>query len=180
LFTVIDVETTGAVHKYGKITEIAIYVHNGQQITDSFVSLVNPGIDIPVSITRLTGITNKMVADAPRFFEIARKIVEITSGRIFVAHHVNFDYQFIREEFARLGYHFNRKKICTVQLARKLMPGFSSYSLGKLCDELGILIEGRHRASGDALATVRLFEQLLAKNQETGMIPGLGRTGNLF
>jgi DNA polymerase III subunit epsilon len=180
LFTVIDVETTGAVHKYGKITEIAIYVHDGQEITDSFVTLVNPEIDIPLYITRLTGITNEMVSEAPRFYEIARKIVEITTGRIFVAHNVNFDYQFIREEFLRLGYEFNRKKICTVRLSRRLLPGHSSYSLGKLCDDLGISIEGRHRASGDALATVRLFEKLLSKNQETGMIPKLNRTGNLF
>jgi DNA polymerase III subunit epsilon len=180
LYTVIDVETTGTVHKYGKITEIAIYVYNGKQITDSFVSLVNPEVDIPIAITRLTGITNEMVSGAPRFYEIARKIAEITTGRIFVAHNVNFDYKFIQEEYARLGYHFNRKKICTVQLARKLLPGLRSYSLGKLCDELGIPVEGRHRASGDAMATVLLLDRLLARNCEKSMIPQLGKTGNLF
>jgi DNA polymerase III subunit epsilon len=180
MFTIIDVETTGTVHKYGKITEIALYVHNGQRITDSFTTLVNPEIDIPIYITRLTGISNKMVADAPRFFEIAKKIVELTTGRIFVAHNANFDYQFIREEFSQLGYEFLRKKLCTVQLSRKFFPGRTSYSLGKLCADMGIKIENRHRAAGDALATVKLFEKLLAKNLETGKIPGLGKTPDLF
>jgi len=131
LFTIIDTETTGTVHKYGKITEIAIYVYDGERITDQFVSLVNPEMDIPISITRITGITNEMVSTAPRFYEIAGKIAEITDGRIFVAHNVNFDYCFIQEEFKRLGYDFIRKKVCTVQLSRKLLPGHTSYSLGK-------------------------------------------------
>lgn len=180
MFTIIDIETTGTVHKYGKITEIAIYVHNGERITDQFVTLINPEIDIPLYITRLTGITNQMVAGAPRFYEIARHIVELTAGRIFVAHNVNFDYNFIHEEFDRLGYTFYRKKLCTVQLSRRLFPGRPSYSLGKLCSDLGIEIEGRHRAAGDALATVKLFEKLLEKNGETGKIPKLGKTANLF
>jgi DNA polymerase-3 subunit epsilon len=180
LFTIIDIETTGAVHKYGKITEIALFMHNGERITDQFITLVNPEMDIPLSITRLTGITNRMVSDAPRFFEIARQIVEMTTGRIFVAHNVNFDYSFVREEFLRLGYPFERKKICTVQLARKLFPGHASYSLGRLCSDFGIVIEDRHRAAGDAMATVKLFEKLLQKNRETGMVPRIGKTGNLF
>ena len=180
MFAIIDVETTGTVYKYGKITEIAIYVHDGQRITNSLVSLINPEIDIPIYITRLTGISNKMVVNAPRFFEIAKNVVELTTGRIFVAHNVNFDYQFIREEFRQLGYEFQRKKLCTVQLSKKFFPGRTSYSLGKLCADLGIEIEGRHRAAGDALATVRLFEKLLARNLETGKIPGLGKTPDLF
>jgi len=180
LFTIIDIETTGTVHKYGKITEIAIYVFNGTDITDTFISLVNPEMDIPLPITRLTGITNEMVASAPRFYEIARHIVEMTSGRTFVAHNASFDYGFLREEFKQLGYDFTRKRICTVQLSRKLLPGYASYSLGNLCRELGITIEGRHRAAGDALATVRLFEKLMAIKKEKEMIPGLGKTASLF
>ena len=122
-------------------------------------------MDIPFYITKLTGINNKMVANAPKFYEVAKTIAELTSGRTFVAHNVKFDYGFVREEFARLGYNFNRKTICTVQLSRKLLPGHSSYSLGKLCCDLNIEIKERHRASGDALATVKLFEILLQKNQ---------------
>jgi len=165
LFTIIDIETTGSSYKFGCITEIAIIQHNGEEITNTFSTLINPGIDIPYPITRLTGINNEMVKNAPKFFEVARKIVEFTAGRTFVAHNVHFDYKFIKEEFNRLGYNFNRKTICTVQLSRKLLPGHPSYSLGKLCSELGIEIQDRHRATGDALATVKLFELLLEKNR---------------
>jgi DNA polymerase III subunit epsilon len=180
LYTVIDIETTGVVHKYGKITEIAIFVYNGQHITDQWVTLLNPEMDIPWPVTRLTGITNEMVAGAPRFFEVARKIVEMTAGRIFVAHNVMFDYRFIQEEFKRLGYDFDRKKICTVQLSRKLLPGKSSYGLGSLCREMEIEIEGRHRAAGDALATVKLFDKLLTIEKEKNRIPQKGKTAFLF
>lgn len=166
MFSIIDIETTGNSYKYGKITEIAIYQHNGQQITDSFTTLINPEIDIPFFITELTGIDNLMVKDAPRFYEVARKIVEMTQGRTFIAHNVSFDYKFIQQEFARLGYDYKRKTMCTVQLSRKLLPGHKSYSLGKICAELGIEINGRHRAAGDALATVKLFEILLEKHAE--------------
>lgn len=166
MFAIIDIETTGNSCKNGHITEIAIYQHNGYEITGEFSTLVNPEIDIPFYITKLTGIENKMVKDAPRFYEIARLIIELTAGRTFVAHNVQFDYQFIKEEFSRLAYTFNRKTLCTVQLARKFIPGHKSYSLGAICSDLGIVITERHRASGDALATVKLFELILAKNLE--------------
>jgi DNA polymerase-3 subunit epsilon len=165
LFTIIDIETTGNSSGNGKITEIAIYQHNGQNITDSFSTLINPEIDIPYFITKLTGINNEMVKNAPKFYEVARKIVELTAGRTFIAHNVHFDYSFVKEEFKRLGYNFNRKTLCTVQLSRKLLPGHKSYSLGRLCDDLGIEINGRHRAAGDAYATVKLFEILLERNK---------------
>ena len=165
MFAIIDIETTGNSYKYGKITEIAIYHHNGYEITDSFHTLIYPEMDIPYFITQLTGIDNQMVKNAPRFYEIAKKVVEMTNGRIFVAHNVQFDYKFVKEEFKRLEYDFNCKTMCTVKLARKLLPGHRSYSLGKLCADLGIAINGRHRAAGDALATVKLFEILLKKNK---------------
>ena len=165
MFAIIDIETTGNSYKYGKITEIAIFHHNGYEITDSFHSLIYPEMDIPFFITQLTGIDNQMVKGAPRFYEIAKKIVEMTMGRTFVAHNVQFDFKFIKEEFKRLGYDFNCKTMCTVKLAKKLLPGHKSYSLGKLCTDLGIEINGRHRAAGDALATVKLFEILLKKNE---------------
>ena len=131
MFSIIDIETTGNSYKDGKITEIAIIQHNGIEITDAFSTLVNPEVDIPYFITNLTGIDNEMVESAPKFYEIAKKIVEMTTGRIFVAHNVNFDYRFIKEEFNRLGYNYNCKTMCTVRLARKLLPGYRSYSLGK-------------------------------------------------
>lgn len=180
MFTVVDIETTGNLYKYGKITEIAIVSFNGTNITDTFQTLLNPEMDIPYRISQLTGITNRMVEDAPVFPMVARKIVEMTAGKIFVAHNVNFDYQFIREEFLRLGYSFDRKKLCTVQLARKLLPGHPSYSLGNICHDLGIVIEGRHRALGDALATTRLFQILLERNNDPDRISGKGKPQILF
>lgn len=168
MFSIIDIETTGNSYKFGKITEIAIYQHNGQEVTDSYSTLINPEMDIPYFITELTGIDNNMIKDAPKFYEVAKIIVEMTMGRTFVAHNASFDYKFIKEEFARLGYNYDRKTMCTVKLSRKLLPGHGSYSLGKLCADLGIEIDGRHRAAGDALATVKLFDILLKKNEMIG------------
>ena len=165
MFVIIDIETTGNKSKYSKITELAVCQHNGQNITNMYSTLINPGIDIPYYITKLTGIDNEMVKNAPKFHEVAKNIIDLTAGRVFVAHNVKFDYAFIKEEFNRLGYNFTRKTLCTVQLAKKLLPGHNSYSLGKLCSDIGIEINGRHRASGDALATVKLFEILLQKNE---------------
>lgn len=125
-------------------------------------------MDIPYFITELTGIDNDMVKNAPKFYEVAKTIVELTEGRTFVAHNVSFDYKFIKEEFNRLGYNYDRKTMCTIKLSRKLLPGHKSYSLGKLCSDIGIEINGRHRAAGDALATVQLFEILLKKNKLIG------------
>lgn len=158
MYTIIDVETTG---QGNKITEIAIFKYDGNQIIDEFTSLVNPESYIPDYITALTGIDNLMVAKAPIFSEVAEAILAITEGAIFVAHNVNFDYNVIRNEFKNIGIDFNRKKLCTVRLARQLIPGYKSYSLGRICQALNIDINGRHRARGDAEATVVLFERLL-------------------
>lgn len=166
MYAIVDIETTGGSANIEKITEIAIYLHDGQEITGEFVSLVNPERNIPYFITNLTGITNEMVEDAPRFYEIAKTIVELTEGRTFVAHNARFDYSFIRQEFKSLGFNFKRNILDTVALARKLFPGHRSYSLGNICKDLDILINGRHRAAGDALATVRLFEMLIKKDLE--------------
>lgn len=161
IYTIIDVETSGSKNK---ITEISIFKYDGTQVIDEFTSLVNPEVYIPDFITSLTGIDNATVADAPTFAEVANAILAITEGTTFVAHNVNFDYNVIRNEFKALGIEFNRKKLCTVRLSRKLLPGHKSYSLGKLCKSLNINIVDRHRARGDAEATVVLFEMLL--NQE--------------
>ena len=161
MYAVIDVETTGGSFTSERLTEIAVYIHDGDKIVDEFSTLINPEQPIPYMITRITGINNEMVADAPRFFEVAKRIVEMTEGATFVAHNASFDYNFIRHEFKRLGYNYRRPTICTVKMSRKLLPGMQSYSLGKLCNELGIKIVNRHRAAGDALATARLLELLL-------------------
>ena len=165
MYAIIDIETTGGSSRIEKITEIAIYLHDGNKITGEFVSLVNPERNIPYFITNLTGITNEMVEDAPRFYEIAKTIVELTEGRTFVAHNARFDYSFIREEFKSLGFNFKRNILDTVALSRKLFPGHRSYSLGNICNDLNININGRHRAAGDALATVKLFELTSGKRQ---------------
>jgi DNA polymerase-3 subunit epsilon len=166
MYAVVDIETTGGSARLERITEIAVYIHDGKRIVDEYSTLVNPERNIPYFITALTGISNEMVEDAPKFFEVAKKIVEITEGKVFVAHNARFDYSFIRQEFSMLGYNFKRPLLDTVSLSRKLLPGHKSYSLGNLCKDLDIEIRGRHRASGDALATVRLMELLLEKDRE--------------
>jgi len=167
LYAIIDIETTGGSPNNERITEIAILIHDGEKIVDEYSTLINPERNIPYFITNLTGITNEMVEGAPRFFEVAKKIVEMTEGRTFVAHNARFDYSFIREEFKALGYNFRRNILDTVSLCRRLIPGHRSYSLGNICEELGIRIDGRHRASGDALATSKLFDMLLKLDSES-------------
>ena len=162
IFSIIDVETTG--YPKNKITDISIFSTDGKSIIKEFHSLVNPLITIPRNITRLTGISNETVKDAPMFFEIAKEVLENTRESIFVAHNVNFDYNVIKNEYKELGYTFKRKKLCTVKLSRKIIPGHKSYSLGKLCSDLKIPIHGRHRAKGDAFATFKLFKLLFEKS----------------
>ncbi|MDE3741648.1 exonuclease domain-containing protein [Maribacter polysaccharolyticus] len=161
MYTIVDIETTGNGIKGNKITEISIFKYDGYEVVDEFTSLVNPECTIPYFITGLTGIDNDMVRDSPKLVEIADKILEITEETIFVAHSVAFDYNVIKNEFNSLGIDFVRKKLCTVRLSRKLIPGYNSYSLGKLCSSLNIPLTDRHRARGDALATTLLFQKLL-------------------
>jgi DNA polymerase-3 subunit epsilon len=170
MFAIIDIETCAGKYEFrkGRIIEICILVHDGLQVVETFTTLINPDCYISPFFSSLSGITNEMVANAPRFHEVAKKIIELTEGRIFVAHNVGFDYGFIREEFAAMGYKFKRETLCTVRLSRKLLPGKISYSLGKLCDSVKIEITARHRAEGDAVATAQLFDLLL---QLKGMDP---------
>ncbi|MGD1945343.1 MAG: exonuclease domain-containing protein [Croceivirga sp.] len=170
LYCIIDVETTGNGLKGNRVTEISIFKFDGQNIVDEFTSLVNPQCPIPNFITGLTGIDDETVRNAPTFHQIAQQIFEMTKDCVFVAHAVNFDYGVIKEEFRRMGIDFIRKKLCTVRLSRKLVPGLQSYSLGKLCSEVGIPITDRHRARGDAKATVILFKQLLQKPEAGSVI----------
>lgn len=165
-FAVIDIETTGGSAVTGKITEIAAYVLQNGELVDQMDVLVNPEQPIPFFITTLTGIDDKMVANSPKFYEIAKELLRVTEDCVFVAHNSNFDYGFIKEEYKQLGYDYDRKTLCTVKLSRKIIPGHASYSLGKLTDELGIQLNNRHRASGDALATVELFKLLIKTNPD--------------
>ena len=166
MYSIVDIETTGSRAIGNSITEIAILVHDGFNIVDEFHSLVNPGKPIPSFITSLTGINNAMVAAAPSFDEIADKIHGILSQTIFVAHNVEFDYSFVRNELKLSGYEWHAEKLCTVRMGRKFLPGYESYSLGRLCQNLGIDNDARHRAYGDAKATVEVFERILKNGGE--------------
>lgn len=164
LYAILDIETTGGKFNEEGITEIAIYKFDGHQIVDQFISLVNPERDIQPFVVNLTGINSNMLKNAPKFFEVAKRIVEITSDCVLVAHNANFDNRILTTEFRRLGFNFERKTLCTVELSKKLIPDLESYKLGRLCRTLGIPVSSRHRADGDAIATVQLFKLLLNKD----------------
>ncbi len=165
LFAIIDVETTGGRADRERITEIAIVLHDGYTVIDKFSTLLNPERSIPYNITKITGITDAMVANAPKFFEVAKQIVEFTENAVFVAHNVRFDYAFVQEEFKRLGFTYTRKQLCTVKLSRKTFPEIKSHALGNLITHWKIKVEDRHRALADALATAIVFEKILHKNR---------------
>jgi DNA polymerase III subunit epsilon len=161
MYAIVDIETTGGYAANNGITELAIVLHNGQQVEGKFHTLINPVQKIPRYISALTGITQDMVADAPLFQEVAANVCRLLEGRIFVAHNVNFDYSFLKHQLQLSGYDLTSRKLCTVRLGRSVFPGLPSYSLGNLCRHLDIPIHDRHRATGDANATVLLFEHML-------------------
>ena len=173
MYSILDVETTGGKFNEEGITEIAIYRFDGEKIVDQFVSLINPEIPIQPFVQQLTGINDKMLINAPKFYQIAKRILEITENSILVAHNSSFDYRMLKIEFERLGYQFNISQLCTVKLSKKLIPDLKSYKLGNLVKNLGIPISNRHRASGDALATVELFKLLLLKDNEKIIVNSL-------
>lgn len=170
MYAILDIETTGGKYNEEGITEIAIYKFDGLKVVDQFISLVNPEQAIQPFVVNLTGINNDMLRNAPKFYEVAKRIVEITADCILVAHNAKFDYRILRTEFRRLGFEYERKSLCTVELSKKLIPDLPSYSLGKLVRSLGIPLSDRHRASGDAQATVKLFKMLLAKDVEKDIL----------
>ncbi len=175
MYAIVDIETTGGYAANHRITEIAIYHHDGMQLTDTYQTLINPGREIPYYITGLTGITTEMVLDAPSFEEVAEDIFKRLDGKVFVAHNAHFDYSFLKKEFEQIGINFQSKKLCTVRLSRKIIPGLRSYSLGSLSESLGIQIPDRHRASGDAAATVKIFDLLLRRDNDSYIIKALKR-----
>jgi len=170
MYAVLDIETTGGKYNEEGITEIAIHRFDGHRVVDKFISLVNPEREIQPFVVNLTGINNKMLRTAPKFHEVAKRIVEITEGAVLVAHNAQFDYRILRTEFRRLGYNYERKTLCTVDLAKKLIPDAESHSLGKLVRSLGIPVSDRHRANGDALATLKLFKILLTKDVDKSIL----------
>ncbi|SDX14249.1 exonuclease domain-containing protein [Aequorivita viscosa] len=170
MYAVLDIETTGGKYNEEGITEIAIYRFDGHKIVDQFASLVNPERPIQPFVVNLTGINNNMLRQAPKFYEVAKRIIEITDGCVMVAHNALFDNRILTTEFDRLGYNFQKETLCTVELAKKLIPDMPSYSLGKLVKALGIPLSDRHRAQGDAKATVALFKLLLNKDNSKEII----------
>lgn len=164
MYSIVDLEATGGKFNEESVIEIAIYRFDGISITDQFISLVNPEREIHPYVEKLTGISSKMLKTAPKFYEIAKRVLEITSDSVLVAHNAQFDYRILQLEFKRLGYDFSMKSICTVILSQELLQEQESFKLGRLARSLGIPIKDRHRASGDALATVELFKILLEKD----------------
>jgi DNA polymerase-3 subunit epsilon len=170
LYAILDIETTGGKYNEEGITEIAIHKYDGHQVVDTFISLLNPERSIQPFVVNLTGISNQMLRNAPKFYEVAKRIIEITSDCILVAHNAKFDYRILRTEFNRLGYGYERQTLCTVELSKKLIPHLESYKLGRLCRSLGIPVTDRHRANGDAIATTKLFKLLVDKDLQKSII----------
>jgi len=164
-FAVVDVETTGGDPKRASITEIGIVLVENGEVTATYQSLVKPLEHIPPTIQTLTGITNEMVADAPEFETIADEVEALLNGAVFVAHHVLFDYRFVKEAFKRAGKTFTaNKRLCTARYARKRYPNLGKYSLAKLCTSFGVVNEQPHRALADAEATAHLLIHFLAND----------------
>jgi DNA polymerase-3 subunit epsilon len=179
-YAIVDIETTGGYAAANGITEISVHVFDGEKVTEKFETLINPRQPIPAYIQSMTGISNAMVADAPGFEEVAGDIFKILNDKIFVAHNVNFDYSFIKGHLQASGYMLDCKKLCTVRLSRKILPGFRSYSLGNLCHSLGITIQNRHRAAGDTEATVEVFRRLMENDREQFIQKSLQRNSKEF
>jgi DNA polymerase-3 subunit epsilon len=180
MYAIVDIETTGGYAASNGITEISIQVFDGKEVVESFETLVNPLMPIPRYIQAMTGISDEMVEDAPVFEDVAEKVYDILKDRIFVAHNVNFDYSFINSQLEACGFTLNARKLCTVRLSRKLIPGYPSYSLGNLCHSLGIEMQNRHRAGGDAEATVKVFRMLLEKDSTQFIHKSLQRNSKEF
>lgn len=160
-YAIVDIETTGGHAAGSRITEIAIHIHDGKSVIETYETLINPKQPIPDYITALTGINDELVAKSPCFSDIAGRVHSLLVGRVFVAHNVNFDYSFVKHHLSQSGYDINLLRLCTVRLGRKCWPGLPSYSLGKLCRALSIPLVNQHRAGGDTAATAILFSRIL-------------------
>lgn len=169
-FAVVDVETTGVRSGYGdRITEIAVAVVHGERREIVFETLVNPERSIPRAVCAITNITNEMVRNAPRFSEVAERLLAALAGRVFVAHNARFDWNFVSAELRRSrDLTLDGTRFCTVRLARRLVKGVRSCGLDNLCRFFGFRNEARHRAGGDALVTAELLFRLLSLARQEG------------
>ncbi|WP_114750896.1 exonuclease domain-containing protein [Pleomorphovibrio marinus] len=177
MYAIVDIETTGGFSSGNRIIEVAVVLYDGDSICDTYQTLINPQRNLPGFITGLTGINEDMLSNAPVFNDIAQRLYGMLKDKVFVAHNVNFDLNFIKEEFIKVGIAYNPSKLCTVRLSRKIFPGHRSYSLGAICGVRGIKIDGRHRAMGDAHATALLFGQLLKNDPEQNILASLKNKG---
>jgi DNA polymerase-3 subunit epsilon len=163
-YVVVDVETTGGRAYYGdRITEIAAVVVKGGEIVEVFETLVNPERPIPPFITQLTNITWDMVRDKPTFAHIVPEVLRVLQGNVFVAHNATFDWRFVTAEISRsAGQRLSGRRVCTVRVARKILPQLSRRSLDHVARYYGVEIMGRHRAGGDAIATAKCFIRMIS------------------
>lgn len=170
-YAVVDVETTGGRYRNGhRMTELAIVDVRDGAVADEFQTLLNPGRRVPFSTERLTGITTAMVAAAPAFDEVAEEVYRRIEGRVFVAHSAAFDWGWLRDTLAdALGDVPKVERLCTVRLARRLLPRLSGHNLDAVAEHFGIPVHQRHRAHGDALATARVFLRLLDRAAALGI-----------
>lgn len=171
-YVVVDVETTGGrAYRGDRITEIAAVVVDRGEISEVYETLVNPQRPIPAFITQLTNITWEMVRNAPTFDAIAPKVLQTLEGNVFVAHNAAFDWRFVSVELTRaMGMRLAGRKLCTVRLARRLLPQLRRRSLDHVANYYGVEISGRHRAAGDALATARCLLRLLEDAAQRGCL----------
>ena len=169
-FAILDVETTGGKFNEEKITEIAIFIYDGEKIIDKFESLINPSKEIQPFVQRLTGINNDLVKDSPKFIDVSKEIFEITKNKIIVAHNVGFDYRVIKNEFQNINIKYIRDTLCTVDLSKLIFPDLKSYKLTNLLSNFGIVNENPHRANSDALGAVELFKILKYKDLDMKVI----------
>ncbi|MDQ3674715.1 MAG: 3'-5' exonuclease, partial [Gemmatimonadota bacterium] len=169
-YVVVDVETTGGRAYLGdRITEIACVVVRNGEIVELFETLVNPERSIPPFVTQITNITWAMVKDAPTFDRIAADVLRVLQGNVFVAHNAMFDWRFVAAELSRsAGQRLRGRKLCTVKLARKVLPQLSRRSLDYVARYYGVEITNRHRAAGDALATARCFIRMIGDLADRG------------
>ena len=179
MYAIVDIETSGGFAANNCITEIAIVLHNGKEVEGKFHTLINPETKIDWYVQKMTGITNAMVATAPKFNDVAKQIYNLINSKIFVAHNVSFDYNFVAQHLKNSGYTINLSKICTVKMSRKIFPGLPKYGLATLCHHFNIENNARHRAIGDAEATTELFTLLLA-NDKQGEIAKLSTPKNAY
>lgn len=169
MFCVLDIESSGGPFGKEAMIEIAAFRYDGEEVVDQLISLIHPHRNVQPYVAKMTGISKKMLARAPRFHEIAKRLIEITEDAVIVGHNVSFDYRMLRQEFARLGYTYERKTLDTISLAEELIPGLKSYGLDTVCEELGLDRLNKHRAESDARATLQLFQILMEKDRRKGI-----------